>query len=156
MKKECRIQYFPISFFSIILGLAGFTITYQKAEQILKIPINMSFYLLIITFIVFIIISIIYFIKIIKFKNDVINEFNHPTKLSFFPTFSISLLLLSVAFLSNNMIISKYLWIFGSIIHFIFTIKIISIWIHHTKFEIKHLNPAWFIPAVGNMLVPIA
>jgi tellurite resistance protein len=27
---------------------------------------------------------------------------------------------------------------------------------HQSKFEIVHLNPAWFIPVVGNILVPIA
>jgi tellurite resistance protein len=27
---------------------------------------------------------------------------------------------------------------------------------HHDKFKITHLNPSWFIPAVGNILVPIA
>lgn len=27
---------------------------------------------------------------------------------------------------------------------------------HKNTFDIKHLNPAWFIPVVGNILVPIA
>jgi tellurite resistance protein len=27
---------------------------------------------------------------------------------------------------------------------------------HQSKFEIIHLNPAWFIPVVGNILIPIA
>lgn len=156
MKKECRIKHFPVSFFSIILGMAGFTIAFQKAEQILQIPIHLSWYILMLTLAIFTTISIVYLLKIIRFKDDVKNEFNHPVKLSFFPTFSISLLLLSIAFLSVNMFVSKYLWVSGVIIHFIFTIKIISIWIQHTKFEIKHMNPAWFIPAVGNILVPVA
>jgi tellurite resistance protein len=156
MKKECRIKHFPVSFFSMILGMAGFTIASQKAEQVLQMPIHFSWYVLMLTSAIFTIISIIYLVKIIRFKDDVKNEFNHPIKLSFFPTFSISLLLLSVAFLSVNISISKYLWVFGAIIHFIFTIKIISIWIQHTKFELKHMNPAWFIPAVGNILVPVA
>ena len=29
-------------------------------------------------------------------------------------------------------------------------------WIHHDKFQVGQLNPAWFIPAVGNVIVPIA
>ena len=32
----------------------------------------------------------------------------------------------------------------------------LSSWVHHSKYEIAHLNPAWFIPVVGNILVPIA
>ncbi len=156
MKKECRIKYFPISFFSMILGMAGFAIAFQRAEQELQIPVHFSWYILVLTSGIFTVITIIYFLKIVRFKDEVKNEFNHPIKLSFFPTFSISLLLLSIAFLPVDIFISKYLWIFGAIIHFIFTIKIISIWIQHTKFEIKHMNPAWFIPAVGNILVPVA
>jgi len=156
MEKKCRIKHFPVSFFSMILGMAGFTIAFQKSEQILKFPIHLSRFSLLITLTLFIVLSILYLIKIVRFRDDVKEEFNHPVKLSFFPTFSISLLLLSIAFLSVNMVFSRYLWIFGAIIHFIFTIKILSIWIQHTKFDIKHMNPAWFIPAVGNILVPIA
>jgi len=156
MKKEFRLNNFPISFFSIILGLSGFSIAFQKAEEILGMPTNLSYYFLILTVIIFAIISLIYLFKNFKFQDEVSKEFNHPIKLNFFPTFSISFLLLSVGFLAEDMIISKYLWIFGSSIHFLFTIKIISIWIQHTKFEINHMNPAWFIPAVGNILVPVA
>ena len=31
-----------------------------------------------------------------------------------------------------------------------------SSWIHHTRYDIKHANPAWFIPVVGNVIVPVA
>ncbi|MEA2006881.1 MAG: hypothetical protein U9O20_01845, partial [Patescibacteria group bacterium] len=37
MKKECRIKHFPVSFFSMILGMTILTITFQKAEQIFLI-----------------------------------------------------------------------------------------------------------------------
>lgn len=150
------IAHFPISFFSMILGLAGFTIAYQKSEQILKIPFQISNYLLGLTILTFVVLSIIYLIKCFASMDEVRNEFNHPIKLSFFPTVSISILLFSVAFLSIDLTISKYLWIFGATLHFLLTIKIVSIWIHHSKFKITHMNPSWFIPAVGNVLVPVA
>lgn len=156
MKKECRIKFFPVSFFSVILGMAGFTIAFQRAEEVLGMPFDISWYLLIITSLIFLVITVVYALKIFRFKEEVRVEFNDPVKLSFFPTFSISLLLLSIAFLGISVPISKYLWIAGSVIHLIFTIKIISIWIQYTKFEVKHMNPAWFIPAVGNILVPVA
>jgi len=156
MKKKLRIKNFPVSFFSMILGMAGFTIAFQKSEQVLKIPFNLSLYILILTSIFFGIIVFVYALKIIFFRDEVKAEFNNPIKLSFFPAFSISLLLLSIAFLSVNLYISKYLWMFGVIVHFMLTIKIISIWIQHINFEIKHMNPSWFIPAVGNILVPVA
>jgi tellurite resistance protein len=140
----------------MILGLSGTVIAYQKMEGVLGVSFNLSFYLLLFTFILFIILSVVYLTKIFKFKQEVNEEFSHPVKLSFFPTYSISLLLLSIAFLEVDCLFSFNLWFLGAVLHFFFTIKIISIWIQHTKFEINHMNPAWFIPAVGNILVPIA
>jgi tellurite resistance protein len=31
-----------------------------------------------------------------------------------------------------------------------------GVWMHHEQFRIQHMNPAWFIPAVGNVVVPVA
>jgi tellurite resistance protein len=47
-------------------------------------------------------------------------------------------------------------WTIGAILQFIFTIVIFSIWMHKDKFTIKHINPAIFIPIVGNIIIPIA
>lgn len=154
--QKCRIKYFPVSFFSIILGLAGFVIALQKIEVLFALSFKVSNLILWFTVIIFTVILFFYLIKIIKFKEEVREEFNQPVKLGFFPTFSISLLLLSIAFLSFNLTISRWFFFIGAISHFILTIKIISIWIQHDKFKIKHMNPAWFIPAVGNVLVPVA
>lgn len=152
----CKIKNFPISFYSMILGLAGFVIACQKAEAIGLLPFQASNFVLMLTVFFFAAITFVYLIKIFSFQEDVKKEFSHPVKLSFFPTFSISLLLISIALLSINKDLSKYFWVIGTVAHLIFTIKIISIWIQHSKFKINHMNPAWFIPAVGNILVPVA
>lgn len=47
------------------------------------------------------------------------------------------------------------LWAAGSLVHLAFTFAILSSWMHHTHYDIKHANPAWFIPVVGNLFVPI-
>ena len=156
MKGINRIRYLPISFYSIILGLVGFTIAFQKAEQMLGMPFVISPYILISALASFAVITILYLTKTIVFPGDVLREFRHPTKLNFFSAFSISLLLFSVAFLSVNVSVAKYLWIVGVILHFLFTIGVFSFWIQHDKLEIIHMNPAWFIPVVGNILVPVA
>jgi hypothetical protein len=33
-KQQCRIKYFPISIFSIVFGLLGLTIVFEKLEKI--------------------------------------------------------------------------------------------------------------------------
>ena len=156
MTQDARLQHFPISFFSMVLGIAGLTIAFQRAENILALPFSLSPVLLIIAISLFLGFTLIYLLKMVRYFPSVIEEFNNPVKLSFFPTISISLLLLSILFLTINPLISKILWIIGTAAHFLLSLKIITIWIHHDKFNINHMNPAWFIPAVGNLIIPIS
>lgn len=151
-----RLPNFPVSFFSVTMGLAGFSIAGQKIEPLTGINNNGSTFLLGLTVIVFISLLLSYFFKILLHYNEVKKEFSHPVRLNFFPAISISLLLISIALLPLSHIGSKYVWWAGTILHLYFTLTILSIWIQHTKFEITHMSPAWFIPVVGNILVPIA
>ena len=153
---DTRIQNFPISFFSIIMGLVGFTIAIQKAETIFSFQNILSTSLLYFSVFLFVCTSILYLIKMLKYFPKVREELNNPIRLSFFPTFTISLLLMSIALLEINLELSKNIWILGTIFHLIATITILSMWVRQSKFEIQHFNPAWFIPIVGNMIVPIA
>jgi len=154
--KQDRLRNFPISFFSIILGLSGFSIATQKVADVLNISISIGDLVVYFTTIIFIAISLIYLFKMILFPKSIKEEFQNPVKLAFFPTFSISLILLSIAYLPISNSFSKVLWIVGLVLHLIFTMKILSIWIQDQKFNPRHINPAWFIPVVGNILVPIA
>ncbi len=156
MNKTLRLKNFPISFYSVILGLVGFTINLQKAKEIFKFPIEVSSFFLFSSLFIFLIITLFYFLKAIKFPEEIKKEINHPIKINFFPTFSISLLLFSIAFLPLNSIVSYWFWLSGTILHLFFTLTIVSIWIRHEKFKIKNMNPAWFIPAMGNILIPIS
>jgi len=149
-----RLVNFPVSFFSSVMGLAGLTIAWQRAERLFGV--NVSAWLLALTIGVFLVLAGFYAAKWLRHPQAVAKEFQHPVRLNFFPTLSISLLLLSVAFLPHSTALSLYLWVGGASLHLLFTLVVMSIWIHHTKFEITHINPAWFIPVVGNIIVPIA
>jgi len=151
-----RLKNFPISFLAVALGLTGFTLAYQKAEQLLMLPFKLSEYLLYFSIFVFALISLIYAVKIIRYPKEAIKEFNHPIKLNFYPIIAKIFLILSIVYLGINMIISKYLWWAGVIVQSVFTIIILSAWVRHTKFEIHHINPSWFIPVVGCIMIPIA
>lgn len=151
-----RLKNFPISFLSIALGLIGFTLAWQKAELILGLPFKLSNYLLYFTIMVTEVIFIIYFVKIIQFPKEVKKEFNHPIKINFYPILAKLFLISSIIYLGLNMSVSKYLWWIGVLLQSVFTIIIMSSWIRHEKFEIHHMNPSWFIPIVGSILIPIA
>ena len=155
-EKESRLENFPISFFSIVMGLSGITIAWTKALHVYEMHSSLHTILAGIAAATFLLLLMIYGTKVARYPENVIKELQHPVKLSFFPTISISFLLLSIAFLEISPKATLYLWVMGTILHLIFTLFVINSWMHHKHFKVNHINPAWFIPAVGNVLVPVA
>lgn len=156
MKTKLRLKNFPISFFAPILGLAGFSLGMQKTESLFSLPSSITIATLSVTIFLFVFISLLYFLKILFFSKEVKKEYQHPIKINFFPLFSKIFLVLSIIFLDISMVTSKWLWLIGLIINAIFSISILGEWISREHFKIKHMSPAWFIPVVGNLIVPIA
>lgn len=151
-----RLEHFPISFFAVVMGLTGLTLAWEKAAAVLGYPVIISQILLIISASAFLIIVLTYATKAKKHPHAIIEEFHHPIKMSFFPAFSIGLLLMSIATLHMSEQLSLYLWSVGCTVHLGFTLYALGQWLHHPKFKVPHSTPAWFIPVVGNILVPIA
>ncbi|MCU0840589.1 MAG: SLAC1 anion channel family protein [Thiobacillaceae bacterium] len=151
-----RLRHFPVSWFAMIMGLGGLTIAWQRAEALLSLPIRISPALLGACTGLFLLIASVYSAKVIRYREAVAGEWAHPIRMNFVPTFSIALILLSIAWLPISSAWSELLWTAGTLLHLILTLLVITRWIHQERFEIAHLNPAWFIPVVGNILVPIA
>lgn len=154
--RPSRLQNFPVSWFAVIMGMTGFTVAWHHAESLLTLPVRPSPVLLALTIVTFVILLVLYLTKILKYPNQVKAEYSHPIKLNFFPTVSIGLILISVALLPYSHPFSLACWGAGAVLHLAFTLHVLSVWLHQTHFEVDHLNPAWFIPVVGNILVPIA
>jgi tellurite resistance protein len=151
-----RLPFMPISFFAIVMGMTGLTIAWEKAQHVFERDLGINAWMVGLSATVFVIIGLFYATKLALHRKAVLAELRHPVKLNFFPTISISLLLLAIAFLAINPAVSRPLWIAGTSLHLLFTLYVVSVWMHHEHFEVHHMNPAWFIPAVGNVLVPVA
>lgn len=153
---DVRLRHFPVSWFSVVMGLAGFTVAVGKAEKAWGLAVPISSLLLALTALVALVLALLYGLKWLRHPVDARAEWRHPVKLAFVPTASIALLLLSVATLHSAPEVSRALWGVGAAAHLALTLMVMSSWIHHEHYQIQHLNPAWFIPVVGNILVPIA
>jgi len=156
MATPARLQHFPVAWFAMIMGLGGLTIAWLRTEEILALSCSISPWLLGLTTGLFIVLMVGYSIKVVKYRGEAAAEWLHPVKMNFVPTISIALILLSIAWLPFSAPYSKLLWLSGTALHLVLTLHVITQWMHRTQFEIAHLNPAWFIPVVGNILIPIA
>ena len=151
-----RLEHFPNAFFAMVMGLAGFTLAAERLEKSLEVTHSASLLLLLATIVVFAILLALYAMKALRYPHMVQWEWNHPVRMCFFPAASIGFILVGTAMGPFSEIFSMGLWGFGASLHLIGTLAVLSTWISHRNFEMMHLNPAWFIPVVGNIIVPIA
>ncbi|WP_258442885.1 hypothetical protein [Helicobacter sp. 16-1353] len=150
-----KLANFPIMFFAVVMGLGGLGIAYGRFSELMGFG-ELGFIILRgFILAVFVLILALYLAKTIKYFSKVKEEFSHPIKVNFFATIPISLLILANLFQSGNALIYGVCFYLGVVLQTYFSFHVIAFWINN-NLEIKHSNPAWFIPIVGNLIVVIA
>lgn len=151
-----RLQHFPLAFFSAVMGLAGLAMALNQAHRTLGWPAEAGLAITGAAILVFILLAGFYLAKTLRFPAAVKADLNHPVRMSFAATISVSLVLLSILTFPPLPQLSLGLWLAGTLLHLTITLYVLTSWVYQPHFEIHHINPAWFIPVVGNILAPIA
>jgi tellurite resistance protein len=151
-----RLAHFPVSLFAIVMGLSGLTIAWMKAHHVAGASADIAMVLRWIASAVFAFLLVAYAAKVLRHRDEVAAEIRHPVRINFFPAISIGLILLAISWVPDAPDAARWMWGVGTALHLGFTLFVMSSWLHHTHYSIQHANPAWFIPVVGNILVPIA
>ncbi|TLD82711.1 hypothetical protein LS70_007070 [Helicobacter sp. MIT 11-5569] len=173
------LSYLPVSFFGSCMGLSAISVAwhamshlsllYSKDSQYNPAPMpQFSFIfhsfadmisLIFAAFAVgaFLALGIAYSLKLITNFESFKQEFLSPITRPFFATICIALLLLPFALdrLGIPEKISLFVWAIGAIFMLIFSVYIVQFWICQ-KFELAHITPAWIIPVVGLLDLPLA
>ena len=150
-----RLAHMPVALFATVMGMGGLTLAWKKASEVLGITNLVWQVLLVITAVLLATLAISYLLKMRRHAHQVIAEFNHPIKISFFPAFSIGLMLIAVAMAEIMAPLATAVWWMGASIQLILTLYLMNQWIHHARWQVQHTTPAWFIPIVGNIIAPI-
>lgn len=150
------IEHLPVSIFAATMGLGGLGLATAEVEKFFAFPNYASLVLTFLTTGVWFALLVAYTIKVLRFPGALIAELDHPIRLSFFPTISIGLLLISISFIELFEALAILFWWLGALGQLAFTLLVLNRWFHREHFETQHNSPAWFIPIVGNILVPVA
>lgn len=148
------LAHVPLPLFAAVMGVSGLGLAWRKAHVVFAVPEAVGEAILSLAAVGFIAITVLYGAKILRHPAAVKGDVEHPIRRNFFPAFSISLILLGIAAMPHEQTLSLSLWASGTILQLVFTLNLMGRWLTQ-KVEIQTLNPAWFIPVVGNILVPI-
>ncbi|HPC47486.1 MAG TPA: SLAC1 anion channel family protein, partial [Deltaproteobacteria bacterium] len=151
-----RLALFPVSFFSVTMGLGGLALATRKMESALGLPGAVFWGVLGVDIAVFTALILLYAAKVSLYPKDALREMRHPVKMSFAPSVSIGMVLISAALIDSVPGVSRALWLAGAGLQLILSLAIMREWVVRDHFEIVHASPSWFIPAVGNLVVPLA
>lgn len=179
--KKGVLGYLPVSFFGACMGLSAMCVAWHAMSELGSLSLSYSakspehdilcviqaslapvadiFSLIFAVFAVvaFVALGIAYNVKAMTSFESCRQEFLSPITRPFFGTICISLLLLPFAFqkLGIPETINLIVWILGAVLMLIFSVHIVQFWICH-KFELAHITPAWIIPVVGLLDLPLA
>ncbi|KAJ6238857.1 tellurite resistance protein teha [Anaeramoeba flamelloides] len=148
------LQFFPVPFIAMVMGIGGLALVFKKYATLFDISDTYYLTILYIAIGTFVIITLIYIAKIIKFKKAVIAEFNHPIRLNFFPAFNISILLFSIAFIPDHETVAEVLMWIGVVGQIPLTMFTLRKWMM-LPFRREIFNPTAIIPIVSLLLVAV-
>lgn len=154
--KGPRLSHFPVTFFATVMGIAGLSLAWLRAASVLGAPRSIGESLFWLGLTTFAVVFGAYATKMLRHPTAVRHELHHPVRLAFVPTATIGLLLLATAGQDIVPGLSRVLWWVGAVGQLALAVYVMSAWIGRPSFGMQHVTPAWFIPVVGMVAVPLA
>jgi tellurite resistance protein len=145
----------PLPLFASVMGTCGLGLVWHVAEHRWGLPPLASGGLTSIAALLLPVLLAAYGFKALRFRARVMAELKNPIRINFLPAISINMILLGILARPWVESASNLLWMAGAALQLLLTITIVTIWLNSER-PPNSLNPAWFIPAVGNILVPVA
>ena len=92
------------------------------------------------------------------FRDAAIMTLKHPVQASFYPTFSMAMLVIAAQFLvfGQHLELALLFWWPGALLTFVFSFAVLYTMFSGEHVGIEHVTPAKFIPAVGLVVIPVA
>lgn len=151
-----KLQHFPITLLPSVMGLLGLSIVYMKFQHLFQVELPIGQSILFGATGWFALVIIAYGARFLRYPEEVKKDFYHPIRINFFPAISICFLLMSIGYIEAGYTsLSKVFWLIGAPLHLFLLLVILHNWFHN-QYDLKTFNPAWFIPVVGPLLVPVA
>ena len=156
---KCEIiKNFAPSWFASVMGTGILAITSLFYSQYIPLLKNLAYILFYFNIILFFVLLIPWTLRWIFFRKEALNDLEQPVLSNFYATIAIGMLVLAAAFIviGKNMEIAEIFWLIGTLLTIFFGILTPYIMFKGEHVKLDHINPAWFIPSVGLIVIPIA
>jgi tellurite resistance protein len=150
-----KLDYLPVSLFGAVMGLSGLSVEWRLAHVRYSVPDVIADTIGAFAVAAFLALAVGYTIKWLTAAEVVKAEFHHPIAGNLFGTIFVSLLLLPIILATASLLVARLLWGVGAIGMVIFAWMIISRWMSDRQ-QFAHATPAWIVPVIGLLDIPLA
>jgi tellurite resistance protein len=150
-----QLEYLPVGLFGSVMGLTGLSIAWRLAHARYGVPEWAADGIGAVAVAAFVLVALAYAVKLVTATDAVRAEFKHPIAGNLFGTILISLLLLPIILAPFSLLLAQIVWGIGAIGMVIFAWIIVSRWMSDRQ-QVAHATPAWIIPVVGLLDLPLA
>lgn len=146
----------PIGIFTTVMGLSGLAMVWARAHHLGVGPVEISVALRWATTGLYVLLFALFAVKCALHPRAVAAELAHPVSVTLFSAVPIGIVLLGTIWAEAAPEPALWVWGGGAALNLAFTLGIVSSWLFHPHYRIPHVSPAWFVPVVGNVVVPVA
>jgi tellurite resistance protein len=150
-----NLDYLPIGLYGSVMGLTGLSVAWHLAHGRFGLSELVAQVTGVIAVLAFVLMSCGYAVKTLTAPERVKAELAHPIAGNLFGTFLISLLLLPIVLAPLSLFLARTMWAIGAVGMTAFAGFIVDRWIRQRQ-NAAHATPAWIIPVVGMLDLPLA
>jgi tellurite resistance protein len=150
-----RFDYLPVALFGSVMGLTGLSVAWRLAAARYGLPALVADAIGWGALLTFLALALAYGAKAVTAWPAVTAEFRHPIAGNLFGTVLISLLLLPFVLHDLSPALAAAAWIVGTGGMALFAVLIVSRWMGSRQ-QLAHATPAWMVPVVGLLDIPLA
>jgi len=149
------LSYLPVGLFGAVMGLTGLALAWRLAHRAYGAPAIVGQAIGAGAVVAFVALAIAYGVKAAAGWSTVRAEFAHPVGGNLFGTPLISLLLLPFLLADVSLGLARLAWVLGAVGMTVFAWAIVTRWlsVRHTPAQVA---PAWIVPVVGMLDIPLA
>ena len=151
-------RQFAPGWFASVMGTGALALSTLSASGMLPWLTPLAFFLHFLNIILFGLLAVPWLGRWILHPSDALATMKHPVQASFYPTFSIAMLVIAAQWLAfgQHEVLAWLFWIPGTLLTFAFSFAVLYQVFIGENVAIEHVTPAKYIPAVGLVVIPVA
>ncbi|USS41635.1 tellurite-resistance/dicarboxylate transporter [Thermococcus aggregans] len=154
---KANIKDFAPSWFASVMGTGALALVSKAYSSKLPALSEFAEFLVYLNTLLFFVLLVPWLLRWVKHTENALSDLKHPMVSHFYGTIAVAMLVLSADYLLilKKTAIAKAFWIPGTALTIFFALLIPYLMFVEKEIDLKAVTPAWFIPPVGLIVIPL-